>query len=123
MSLINSLWNSHQQRQIGEASVDASQAKGAADKAHTQLMRLEEKVDRLALASQALWELIRAATKASDDVLKKKMQEIDLRDGVKDGRMSRSARACPSCNRAVSRRHDKCMFCGTEVAKDHVFQE
>ncbi len=41
------------------------------------------------------------------------MAEVDLRDGVADGKNARvGPRPCSDCNRNNSRRHEHCIYCG-----------
>ncbi len=73
---------------------------------------VDDKLERLMLVNAALWELIRDSTSLSDDDLKRKIQEIDLRDGKLDGKMSSSPSSCKDCGRTIGRRHHKCIYCG-----------
>jgi len=85
---------------------------------YTQQIRdLEHDVQRLKLLNQALWELLRAKVGWSDADLEKKATEVDLRDGIQDGRMSESALKCPQCGRVSSSKHWRCLYCGLEFEK------
>ena len=50
------------------------------------------------------------------------MQEIDLRDGNADGRMTQRIVQCPACGAASNTRRPNCLMCGTALAKAHVFE-
>ena len=50
-------------------------------------------MDRLALASQSLWEIVREQTGLTAEDLQKKILEVDLRDGNADG----TAEPSPQC--------------------------
>ena len=78
---------------------------------------LEQKLERATLLNQALWEILRDKAGLTDDDLVKKAQEIDLRDGVKDGKITAQAVRCPKCKRVVNSRHGKCLYCGLEFDK------
>jgi DNA-directed RNA polymerase subunit RPC12/RpoP len=82
-----------------------------------ELTDLRERVARLALMNQALWELLRDRFHVTDDDLAAVAQEIDLRDGVADGRMTETAVRCPQCGRVSNSRHGKCLYCGLEFEK------
>ncbi len=82
---------------------------------------LEEKVDKLALICRAAWEIVRDHYGLSDEDLLNKVKEIDLLDGVLDGKVAPAPKACPKCGRAVSRRHMRCIYCGAEAFTDTPF--
>jgi len=71
---------------------------------------LAERVDQLALATQALWELAAERLHISDAELAAKIEEVDLRDGKADGRI-RAGLTCTVCNR----RHRHCLYCGADL--------
>ena len=75
---------------------------------------LEGKIESLALACQALWEILRESTHLTENEMMAKMQEIDLRDGRADGRLSAVADTCRQCGRKTSRRRDTCLYCGAQ---------
>ena len=116
------LWNLHQQGQISDAKSDATTARQDATTAGDRVRELEARLDRLTLATQALWELARGRFDVSDAELLAKIEEIDLRDGQKDQRISPRAQACPKCQRRINTRHAACIYCGTAVIQEHAFQ-
>lgn len=122
--MLYDFWDAFQQGQINSISSTADAAKR--DVAHTagrlqgEVVRLEAKIDKLALVSQALWELIRENTKLSDGDIERKIEEIDIRDGRKDGRMSGKPASCPKCNRPAHTRNRVCPFCGTALNRENV---
>jgi hypothetical protein len=73
---------------------------------------LEEKVDRLALICCALFELIQASGGISEEQLRKKIAEVDLRDGTQDDRITPQAKKCPKCGAMMSPKFRRCLFCG-----------
>lgn len=86
-----------------------------------ELMRsvhdLEFRIARLSLMNQALWEIVRDRMNVSDADLEKKVQEVDLRDGVEDGAMTNGPLKCPQCGRVSNSKHWKCLYCGLEFEK------
>lgn len=78
----------------------------------SEIRELRDQVERLALMCQALWELVRTRAKLSDADLEKLAQEIDLRDGMADGRLTSHPVKCPNCGRVSNSRHKKCLYCG-----------
>ena len=76
---------------------------------------LEIKVDRLTLVTQALWELLQTKAGLAESDLTALIEEIDLRDGVKDGKHTSKPKNCVKCNRVVSVRTNMCLYCGYKV--------
>jgi rRNA maturation endonuclease Nob1 len=116
------LWEMYQQRGIHAAQSSASRAESKAQNVGHTIRLLEGKVDALALTCQAMWELLRDRSKLTEDDLIAKVNEIDLRDGREDGKMRTGGAPCPNCERIVNKRHERCMYCGEDVGKEHSFQ-
>lgn len=114
-------WELYQQSNIRNAHSSAGRARATADQASRQGERLEEKVDALALACQSLWEIVRETTDFTEDHLLAKMEQIDLRDGKSDGKMSPVGQTCDDCGRKTSRRRDNCIYCGEQIGPSEVF--
>ena len=113
------LWDLYQQYQIRQldAKIDrAPGGKSSDEVARDAVVRLEEKLDRLALISRAMFELLQEAGKLSEEKLNAKIVEIDLRDGQKDGKMAPIPKRCPKCSAMMSPRFGRCLFCGHEDA-------
>ena len=85
-------------------------------------LKAEAPVESLALTCQALWEVARDHSRLSDEQLLAKVSEIDLRDGVADGKMGSGTEPCSKCGRTISKRHMSCMYCGEQIVKQHTFQ-
>lgn len=79
---------------------------------HAYVERLETKLDNLALACQSLWEILRDSTDLTEKELAAKMEEIDIRDGMRDGKITPTSQSCKSCGRKTSRKRSKCIYCG-----------
>ena len=101
-----------QNRRIGQAQAEAAGAGAKAKNVGYQVKELEEKLDQMALKCQAMWEILRDATDLSDGDIEQKIHEIDLRDGVADGKMTRTGRKCGARGRTISARHNHCLYCG-----------
>lgn len=85
--------------------------------ARQRVRDLEHEVGRLKLLNQALWEVLREKLGLTDAELEKRVADVDMRDGVVDGRMTTVALKCPTCSRVSSSRHWKCLYCGQEFEK------
>jgi hypothetical protein len=122
-------WEMFQQSRIASARRDASEAKteaasSRADVAQNsrQVRDLDYAIDRIALASQAMWELVSSRLGLTEEELREKMNEIDLRDGEADQRMTDRVIDCLGCGRKANVRRDRCIYCGATVPKPMPFQ-
>ena len=113
----------YQHRQISDATRTAYSAKETANRSRSDIDDLKRKADALTLACQALWEIVRAQTGSSDDAILEKMQEIDLRDGAADGRISHRVLTCPSCHRTSKASRKICLYCGASMPTENVFEK
>lgn len=88
----------------------------------SQMDLLTERVERVTLACQALWELLHEKHGLTENELKERMREIDLRDGILDGVMGQDAVNCSSCGRLTVTKRSQCQFCGAPVEGRHIFR-
>jgi hypothetical protein len=112
----------YQQRGINEAKADAESASRKAQSVEDKLDALSRRCDRLALACQAMWEILRERSGMADAEIEQKILEVDLRDGRVDGRISRSVVRCDSCGRNSNSTRPGCIYCGAPLAKTNVFE-
>jgi len=81
---------------------------------------LRERVDQLELLNKALLELVVAKGVIDHDELSVMLQQIDLLDGIEDGKISPQvharAPACGSCGRYINPKRPACVYCGTAIA-------
>jgi len=105
-------WELRQNSMIRGAQVDAARGSARADAAAGQVKRLEDRLDKLTLVCMALWSLLGEQLDLSEERLMERMREIDLRDGVPDGKVTPEVARCPKCNRVMSPRHKRCIYCG-----------
>ena len=120
--MIEFIWNLQREQRIQAVESKANQARDDVARHKIRLEQLEFHVERMALASQAMWELLKERAGLTEPELLAKIAEIDLRDGARDQRMSPQMTTCPSCQRKLNTRSDRCLYCGAAVAKPHVFQ-
>ncbi len=104
---------------FSEAMTSASVAERTARNAQTnvdslerRVQRLEQQVERLTLGSMALAELLRDRLDVPQAEIDAKVEEIDLRDGKLDGRLSRPLSVCPACQRTNTPQRSACLYCG-----------
>ena len=75
---------------------------------------MQADVERLLMITEALWTMLKDEHGYTDDQLIQKVQEVDMRDGRLDGKVSKQGPSkCPQCGRAMSVRRPTCMYCGT----------
>jgi len=79
---------------------------------------LEARLERAAMTIEAMWSLLRDRLGVTDAELVERIVELDLSDGVLDGRVRRGALECPACGRKIPRRHPRCLYCGADVPHD-----
>jgi len=115
-------WEAGQQIHIKRAAADASSAKNKSERLLAEVKSLSRKVERLSLASQALWELLRDHTDFEEEHILEKMQEIDLRDGQADGKIGHAPLNCSKCGRPGNSSRTVCVYCGENFRRKHVFE-
>ena len=93
----------------------AAGAQHTAQRAEQRIKLLEANLAKALMISEALWELLAEKAGLTEDDLHKKLYEVDMRDGVLDGKNQRQATECPACNRTVSSRHAACLYCGQVI--------
>lgn len=76
--------------------------------------QLEERVDKLIIICTAMWSLIQDKTSLTEKDLIDRVEAIDAADNVVDGKVTRGVLRCHACNRAMSPRHNRCIFCGAD---------
>jgi hypothetical protein len=104
------------------AEISAHHSENAVSSLSREMALAMERLDKLILLNMAMWSLIQEKTSLTEEDLLNRAQEIDLRDGVPDGKVTRTVKECANCGRMISKRHNKCMFCGCDVLKDTVFE-
>ncbi|OLP16112.1 hypothetical protein BST81_23090 [Leptolyngbya sp. 'hensonii'] len=111
----------YQQKQIQDVDLKANRAAHEIDSVAQDVAQLQQRVEKLSLGCQALWELLRDHTSLTEDDLVIKMTEIDLRDGKLDGEMGKQILTCPNCRRNSSSKRLACLYCGYALPKNHLF--
>ena len=106
-----------------QAEIAASRSASQATSAKEETRWLEDRLDRLTLACMALWELVEERTGLTEEDLYDKAQEIDLRDGKADGKVTKTVLNCPKCQRVMSPKHKRCLYCGEEGLESSPFDK
>lgn len=116
------LFDLYQQSKIRSLESATDDAFAKAHSTEMSVDQLAARLGRLALMSQALWELLRDRHGVSEDELKAKILEVDLRDGAKDGAMGTSVLTCPTCGSRTNSKRPMCIICGVPVPTKHMFE-
>ena len=93
----------------------ASSVAGRSGASATEIMDLNDRVDRLLLVVDAMWSLLEDAG-YTDEQLVERIEQIDLSDGAADGKRKPEATICVNCEAKVPGGLPACQFCGTPVA-------
>jgi len=119
------VWDVFQQSRINKAYAMAGQLSmkpdTAKDSIDSAVQRVDDRVEHLALLCQAMFELLQERTDLTGNDLAKKMEEIDLRDGKADGKITPEIRKCSQCGRTVSPKFGRCLYCGNQEAPSSPF--
>lgn len=102
------------------AQQEATSAKHSANRVEAELKTVQANLAKTLLICESLWELLAEKTNLTIDDLHQKLYEVDMRDGVLDGKNQRQAVECPNCRHMVSSRHAACLYCG-QIIDDSVF--
>jgi hypothetical protein len=111
-------WEAASPGSIGNVANDVEKVSHTVESQNAEIKQINRRIDRLSLACQAMWELLRDATDFEEKDIFAKMQEVDLRDGVADGKMTPQTRECPSCKRQSNARRNICIYCGSALPAD-----
>ena len=121
--MINPLIFGHGGSGVGSAASasESARAAAAAGNAKRDVSHMEDRIERLSLVCMAMWSLIQDKTKLTEEDLLERVKMIDLMDGVEDGKASQTVQKCHACNRTMSPRHQKCLYCGAEKLAKSAF--
>jgi hypothetical protein len=82
---------------------------------------VEDRLERLSLICMAMWTLLQTETNLTEEDLLRRVREIDLMDGSADGKITHTVTRCSRCERPMSSRHTRCIYCGSEQLTATVF--
>jgi|GEM_PF-889396 len=102
---------------------DLADTKKNSQKLSSRSDELQRQVDFLAMANQALFELVSAKLGITEGDVLERMKEIDGRDGKVDGKMAGITTLCPQCGRIANTAKNNCIYCGALIDTGHLFQK
>jgi predicted Zn-ribbon and HTH transcriptional regulator len=120
MNLLVDAW---QQGQLHQTQLKANAAARVAEKSKELATDLHARTEALALANQALFELMAERFGLKEEDVLRRMAEIDQRDGRSDGKIGGKPVACRKCGRTTNTARKACVFCGEPVVDGHLFQK
>lgn len=95
----------------------ASTAANSSRSSVEDLLDLHERIDRLLMVVDGIWSLLEDAG-YTDEQLIARIQEIDVADGVADGKRTGLASTCRECGAKVAPGLPSCQFCGSQVPRE-----
>ncbi|MEZ7956671.1 MAG: hypothetical protein QMC23_11460 [Rubritalea sp.] len=116
------IWGGYNRLSAQSAENIAARAQSTADRYAYDIKDIQQKVERLSLSCQAMWELLRDHSELNEKDIEAKILEIDNRDGRVDGKISTQTLACASCGRPTNSRRSMCVICGADIDKKHKFE-
>jgi hypothetical protein len=121
-------WDLYQQAQLRRQQGEIHQTQDAvtsarykAERVETEVAGLRRKIEHLELACQALYEILADRLEIPQEEVLRRMEEIDLRDGLKDGRITAGTIACEKCRRKNGTERTYCIYCGESLSKGTAF--
>jgi hypothetical protein len=103
----------------GERDTLRGAARGA-ERVAQEAESLQAELNRLTLACAAMWTLLKEHGHTDEELLAR-MEQLDLRDGKLDGRMTPEAIACAACGRKTRPGRRSCLFCGSDLPAGPAF--
>jgi hypothetical protein len=84
---------------------------------------LKRRVEVMALANQALFEILQSRLGITEEEVIRRMAEIDARDGAKDGKIGARVVKCRRCGKQVSTSRQRCIYCAEIVTEGHLYEK
>ncbi len=114
----------HQANQIRKTSAMVSSVGDDIIRAKRQtnyeLDGIDQRIDRLTLLCEAMWELMRQTTGLTDEHLAHKVAQLDATDGRTDLKRAKTSTAC-GCGAMVPAKSMMCQFCGAPAPARSAF--
>ena len=100
----------------GAVMAQADSAEAKAKEAIFETSSAQARIDRLVLINRAMWEILKERFSVSEEVLKAKALEIDLRDGRQDSKLRLQVRTCEGCGQILSSGRLTCLHCSAPIS-------
>ena len=120
--IFNYLFDAHQHSRIRRTQQEATNARHRSESVKIDINRLQRDHEKLKLITIALWELLKKQSGLTDQQLKAYIEDVDARDGRRDGRATISTRhTCEQCSHSIPASSLVCAYCGAKQHSEHVF--
>ena len=96
------------------AHLAAEQSTASSQRAERAAADIDERLSKLTLIAWAMWTLIQETTDLTEEDLMQRVKDLDLLDGQSDGKVTRQVARCSQCDRVMSPKHLRCLYCGAE---------
>ena len=116
------IWETYNHAKAINAESAAARAEMKEERQSQKMQDVSDQVERLSLACQAMWELIRDRTQLTEQDLENKITEIDGRDGRVDGKISTQSLNCHNCGKPTHSKRSFCVMCGAPLRRQHKFE-
>ena len=111
MDILDMLSNPQEAR-IGKSEERIESATLTLETLKRQIADAFDRIDHANLVTIALWELIAERLGLTVEQIRARVSDIDLRDGVHDGRYGGDVPCCTGCGRQIRPKRTRCMYCG-----------
>lgn len=101
-------------RSISENRLDTMNLETNQNELRRQVVVLDQQMNKVMLAVEALVELLSEREILHRDDVLQRMEDIDLRDGKADGKITRAIVECADCKRPIGPTSKCCLYCGSE---------
>lgn len=108
------IWDLFQQQKIAQNKREIEDAQKTVRKIKYTSESVSDRMNRIAIVSNAVWELLKERTGVTDTDLLSKVEEIDSRDGLSDGKATAVMKTCLGCGKKINTRNKNCIYCGVE---------
>ncbi|MDP4625024.1 MAG: hypothetical protein NWT08_07785 [Akkermansiaceae bacterium] len=116
------MWDIFQEIRLNDLRAQQGDTNSSLKSASGDINELNRHVRKLALVSQALYELLKESTGITDEDLRRRIEMIDKRDGVTNGRIDATPLKCPKCGGVVTAGALSCQTCGAMAAPKYPFE-
>jgi len=116
------MWDFFQEMRLNDVSQQSKDNKSHVRENQGEIFDQSMMLKKMAMVNQALYEILKERVGITDEELRRKIREIDLRDGVENGSVSVPPLKCPQCEGRVTAGALNCQSCGAMVAPEYPFK-
>ncbi|ADE56097.1 hypothetical protein [Coraliomargarita akajimensis] len=117
------LWDLLQQNQIEKNRRELDDARREQTKSWEVNYDIQEQISKLSLVTQAVWSFLKEKYNLDEIDLMNRIEELDMLDGVKDGKVTAVAHSCLGCGKRISTKYKTCIYCDAPNHKFSPFTE